>query len=557
MSTTPSAKLPQIEWLRSPRTGWWLLGLGALLRITFFFVSANNGGDALARAASTAAWLQHPSLKFFFGRYLPLHFWLIGGLALLVRDPAFAGRLLSLIFGIASLFLIWILARAVYDEEAANYSLLAFSFYSLHIAYSTTSSSEVPYLFFVLAGLACFFLHRRSSNLKLLGLGGMMLSCGAAIRYEAWVVIFALLLVLLYLTFREFQKQNGWNQLRPLLVFSVTAGAWPGFWMLFVWAKMGRPFYFVNEQSASVKDQLIYAHRSAAYLLTLSPGVIVLTLSPLIIVGSLYALFLALKERSGREFSAVLIIFGLAQAHTIISGSLLPLARYTLTLGTLLVVVAGYGLQRMAERLSQRSARVFGLAIIGTVVLNPALLLAMSEAHNRFSDKFASVSPRLRFPSYIQGVGDYLHSHLAPSDAIVVDNYNEDSNILAAASGLPLLPGDRLFAQSSQDCSEVLAYMKAKHPRYVIYTPLGTLGRCLPLSNEAHRLAFEGIEFGRVFENKIYRVYEVKFRSLSMPISTTSTFPTCDARKQKFADCAVTPSGRTQNMKPASGEILL
>ena len=492
---------------------WWVLAIGALLRIQFFFVSANAGGDAVARSAWTAVWVQRPNL-IFFDRYLPLHFWMMGGLTLLLRDPTLAGRLLSLALGITSLWLLWVLARTLYDGEAANLSLFVFSFYSLHIAYSTTSSSEVPYLCFVLAGMTCFFVYLRSDNLWLLALGGIAMSAAAAIRYEAWVLIFALALILARSVRRELRKRGARGQIYPFVLFGATAGAWPTFWMLYVWAKMGHPFYFVNQSSASVKDQLAIAHRSALYLLTLSPGVIILTLSPLVVAGSLYALLLGFRENSGREFSILLIIFGLVQSYTIVSGSLFPLARYTLTLGTLLAVVSGYGLERMSKWFSPRTAAVFRTGVVTTVVLNLAILLSLSETRNRFSDKIASISPRLRFPSHIQEVGNYLQARLGPNDAIVLDNYNDDSNILGAAAGLPLLPGDRVFVESSQDCSELLRYMRTKHPLYLVYahTDFGTLRRCLFLDQRYPQPAiFASMEFKCVFENRIYQIYEVKY----------------------------------------------
>lgn len=508
-----STALPATDWRLAPsKAAWWILALGAVLRVLFFFISANNGGDALARAAGTAAWVHHPTWKFFFETYLPVHFWMMGGLTFLLRDPTVAGRLLSLALGIISLWLLWVLARAIYDDEAANLSLFVFSLYSLHIAYSTTSSSEVPYLSFVLAGLACFFIYLRSDRLWLLALGGIALSVAAGIRYEAWVVIFGLGLVLLHSVWQKSREQGITKQLYPLATFGVTAGAWPAFWMAYVWAKMGHPFYFVTESSASVKEQLVVAHRSAAYLLTLSPGVIVLTLSPLVVAGSLYTLFLAFREQPGREFVAVVFIFWFVQLHTIVSGSLLPLARYTLSMGTFLAVVAGYGLKGFAKWLSPRAATTFRTVVIATVVLNLGAISLLSETQNRYSDKFASISPRLRFPSYIQEVGNYLHMRLGPQDAVVFDDYNDDANILSAAAGLPLLPGSRVFTESSQGCPELFGYMKSKHPRYIVYTDLGTLRPCLSLSRPySEPVIFGGMKFECVLENKVYRVYQVAY----------------------------------------------
>jgi 4-amino-4-deoxy-L-arabinose transferase-like glycosyltransferase len=498
------------------KAGSWLLVIGTLLRIVFFFLSDNVGGDALARVSETAEWMQHPGIQFFFGRYLPLHFWMIRALAAPLGDAGLAGRLLSLVFGIVSLWLVWLIALAVYDEEAANLSLFVFVFYSLHVAYSTTSSSEVPYLFFVLAGLAGFFIYRRTGLLWPLGLGGIGLSCAAGIRYEAWVVIFALgLLLVISVLWSLFQREEKW-QLGPLVLFGVTAGAWPAFWMYFVWSKTGRPFFFVSEQSASVKDQLVVAQRSMIYLLSLSPAVIVLTLSIFAIAGSLYALFLALREPPGREFAVVLAIFALVQLHTILSSSLLPLARYTLTLGTFLAVASGYGLERMAKWLSPKAKNVFRLGVAATIIVNPAVLLAMSEIHNPLSDKFASVSPELRFPSQIRDVGLFLQERLRPKDAVVLDNYNQDSNILGAAAGLPLVPGKRVYVQFAQDCSGLLDYIKDVQPRYVIYAdaPSGTLKACMSVPGDPMQPTTIGsgnIRMSCVFRNKVYRIYEVEY----------------------------------------------
>src|SRR5215831_6091321 len=79
-----------------------ILSSGVALRIISYFASSNAGGDAWAREILTADWLQHPSLQMNFGPWLPLHFWLMGGLAtLLGGNVKLAGPLLSLITGIA------------------------------------------------------------------------------------------------------------------------------------------------------------------------------------------------------------------------------------------------------------------------------------------------------------------------------------------------------------------------------------------------------------------------------------------------------------------------
>src|ERR1700753_296888 len=91
------------------RIAIWFIAVGVTLRVIFFHFSQNNGGDAFARAAVTAQWLQHPSLNLDFAgrRWPPLHFWLMAFVASFVPDVLFACRLLSLAAGAASLWLLW------------------------------------------------------------------------------------------------------------------------------------------------------------------------------------------------------------------------------------------------------------------------------------------------------------------------------------------------------------------------------------------------------------------------------------------------------------------
>lgn len=53
------------------------LACGAMLRILCFVLGENTGGDALARAAITAEWMQHFSPRLNFEPWLPFHFWLM------------------------------------------------------------------------------------------------------------------------------------------------------------------------------------------------------------------------------------------------------------------------------------------------------------------------------------------------------------------------------------------------------------------------------------------------------------------------------------------------
>jgi 4-amino-4-deoxy-L-arabinose transferase-like glycosyltransferase len=140
-----------------------MISFGLLLRATFF-LATNNGGDALARAETAAGWLQHPSLALDFAgpNWPPVHFRMMAGVSLLVHSVTLGSRLFSLMFGPLSVWIVWRLARDLYGELAALLSVAIFSLYSLHIGYTTTSSSEATYLGLLLAALLCLLAFRRT-----------------------------------------------------------------------------------------------------------------------------------------------------------------------------------------------------------------------------------------------------------------------------------------------------------------------------------------------------------------------------------------------------------
>ena len=110
------ALLPLQPGRELPKSGWivaTLIGVGAVLRILSYLYSDNAGGDAWARVALTAQWLSHPKFQIIFGDYPAGHFWLISAFSFFIHDVTVASRLLSLVLGIATLFVFWQLAQGL------------------------------------------------------------------------------------------------------------------------------------------------------------------------------------------------------------------------------------------------------------------------------------------------------------------------------------------------------------------------------------------------------------------------------------------------------------
>ena len=477
-----------------------LLAAAGILRVASFFLSENAGGDALARAQLTARWLQNPGLELHFDVWLPLHFWMMGAVSALVGDVELGCRLLSLLLGVASVGVMWALVRELDGAEAALYSSIVFALYSLHIAYSATSSVDVPYLFFVLAGLALFFRARRTGKAWLLLAGGLSLTLGAGMRYEAWVVIAASCAVLLYR--REFRR---------LLVFLPAAGAWPAFWMVYEWITRGHPLYSPALNYSWVAKDLSFYGTPLLYRLLLPPGVVLITLTPLAAAGFLLSARRVWERRGAlAEFAFILFFFAAVQFYQIAAGGTMSYARYTLTLGAMVATLAGVGLYRSFRR---------PWLLAGVMLANLAALFLLGQVANPFINKARSVAPVLHFTTHLEETGKYLRNQLGPDEAVVIDDYNYETNQIAAVAGLPLLGSERAFIipdridpqKQRQKFAELLPYLRSRRPTYLVYATQGELRQFLPFPAECSSAQVEEMRFACVFQNAQYQIYEIQY----------------------------------------------
>lgn len=493
----------------------------SLARILSYRFSTNTGGDALARVGATARWLEHPDFRFIFGNYPPGHFWLIAIFNFLFHDVEAAGRMLSLVLGIASLVVVSKLARLLYGDTGGILSLITFGFYSLHIAYSATSSSEVSYLFFLLLALLLFFSYlsrepsQGSRGLWQLAGSGLALSISGCIRFEAWIFFFGMLAILAIALGRDLSRQPGHftEHLQPLLIFSVTGGLWPAWMMAYCWRNLGDPMYLVTQNHVRVLNQLARSPIPLTYLLALSPAAIAISLCIPVFIAALYGLLSSLTSTSKPviTFSALGIFFAAVQNYQILRHGMIALARYTLTLGAILAIVAGFGLERVFQKLRIGLPPAAALLTV-LLIANNAIILTLSEMPSRYSEKMASVSPVLRYPRRIEDVARYLRTHLGPNDAIVVDDYNVESNTIAYAAGLPLVPGKRAYMANTQYDLSAGDYVASVHPHLMVYSDQGTLQKTFRLPPGCtQRTILDGIEFHCVYSGNIYRVYELTY----------------------------------------------
>jgi 4-amino-4-deoxy-L-arabinose transferase-like glycosyltransferase len=493
-----------------------LIVVGAVLRILSFVCSDNTGGDAFARLALTELWLRHPVFKISYDAYAPGHFWLIGLFTILFHNLEFAGRFLSLVLGIGSLYFVWRLSRTLYGDLSGLATLAIFVFYTLHIGYSTTSSAEVSYLFFLLAGLALSFacLSAPSRSLWRFAIAGLSLSIAETIRLEAWVISFGLGVLILILEFSERSSPEApFAWFRAPLTFGMTAGAWPLFSLIYGAVRYHDPIRVLSEHNAAITGWFAGHSVSLGYELALFPAALLISLSPLAFVAAVYGFWKSWSFKLGASFSALMLFFAIVQEFEVISGKLLAMARYSMTLGAFLAVLAGFGFERLCNKLiGHARIRLVYSVLLALLAINLAIVFLLSEHPNRFSEKMASVSPRLRYPAHIWSAGHYLSNHLSGEDAVVIDDYNVESLLVAQAAGLPLEPGKRAYLAASRNPMNVVDYITDERPRFLVYSDRGTLRRWLPLPPACTTARIGADEYRCVFTNSVYTIYAIRYQ---------------------------------------------
>jgi hypothetical protein len=206
------------------------------------------------------------------------------------------------------------------------------------------------------------------------------------------------------------------------------------------------------------------------------------------------------------------LFFAMVEVYELFSGGLLATARYTITSGAMLCVLSGLGFEKILQKLTPARVNLARLVVVSLLLLNCAMLLATSATSGRLADEVASVSPRLRYQPHIADVGNYLRTHMGANDAVVFDDYNVESNILAEAAGLPVPPRQRAYLASKKNEITVLQYVEAEHPRFLVYSDQGTLRQWLDLRPDSIRTQQIGrTEFRCVFVGQVYRVYELNY----------------------------------------------
>jgi len=258
--------------------------LALAIRLVFLFVASNNTTDAWSRLQSAVLWLQHPFQlppATSAAAWLPLHFWLLG-IVLWITQSLWATRVLSVLLGATTVVVLSALVSQAFSRRAAVVSAVLFTCFGLHVAFSVTTSSEAPTIFFIALGLYTWVRYFFERTPRWLVASAVSFSAASLIRFEAWLC--APVLSVMLLDFSGSWK-SAWSNRRAwkhTLSFGFLASAGSTGWLLFSFLKWGDALRLPHH-TMWLNLHFQPVHHSLIFRLLAVPGVLLISLSPLVV----------------------------------------------------------------------------------------------------------------------------------------------------------------------------------------------------------------------------------------------------------------------------------
>lgn len=479
-----------------------VLAVGALARAFPLAAAVEHYGDAPVRIELAERWalsphLWHGSLEAY--QFGPLHLSLLGWALHLWPDRDWSPKVLTVVFGLAGLWLLFRLARRAAGPEAAVVAGLGLALSPLHIQASTSAASEAVFLALLLAALELVFADGP------LSLAALFLGAAGLVRYDGWLY-FGLLLCLLALEMRR-----GRRSLREVLLFAAMGAAPIASWLLLnrTWAHDAlAPIHYID------KDHLALARMGVQwfgpvvyrlYCLVYWPVALLALCTPLLALFALFGAARTLWARlPGWELAALAWI---PAAYFTARGAILadfrPMARFAMVSAALSLPFAWSALELVRARFGVATSRALALATAATMIATPAALYAASRSSDPAIAEWARpLSPVSSVPEGIAQAARYLRANAKPDDIVLLDGVWDYLDIpLAFLAGLPDHSWIRL--SWTDDFEERLTRHTPTLAVVLYQGNLRSAPGAVSATEDQDRFSFRGLEFCKL-ERYVY-----------------------------------------------------
>lgn len=523
---------PPVELRDWRRTGTWalLFLLTLIIRLVFVPITHNNTTDAWSRLHNAQLWLQHPTalpVATSTNAWLPLHFWLLGTVLWVIKSET-AARVFTVLLGTLTVVLCASIWMRAFGRRIALASSLVLALFGLHIAFSITTSSEAPTIFFLAAGIYGWIRYTSEPHWRWLLLSTLALNAASLCRFEAWLVPPVLSLMLL-----DFSR--GWSSVfsnagarLKALRFAVCTSLGAVGWVIFSLIRWGDPFELPH-RTAWLNTQfrpLVLRHSFYFRLLTV-PGSLVISLSPLVVALAILGLVVVIardREKARGLALVALVLLGFNWWNSIRYE--VTQARYTLLYSWLLIPFAFEAVRWIYQRRPAASSRVAFSAVIGFFVLWQAgIMLGAVYAPPSMADRLGVLSPTQPLHHEMRGLTGWLTANSSSHDTLILDDFNWGSSTV---SRFAKLDPTRTFEISPEDYvnpaplkARLARFVNERHPNILICSPYGPIGKAWSINSQKTMVVEDlGIQLDLRWQGEYWRIYNISY-----PPASSSPLP--------------------------------
>ncbi len=403
-----------------------LLAVALLVRLLLLPHATLDDNDAATRIWLGWRWADDP---FFItnGLWGPLHFYLIGMVLRFWPDPVWAPLVLHVALGALVPIVVYRLTLELFgSHRSAIAAGLIFAFYPVAIDVSLGARVETP---FVLSfGIGLFALVRAwrpDGQVRHAVVAGLAITLASALRYEAWILMPFLTLMLI-------------RHPRRAAAFLATAMIHPVIWMIGNYLEFGNPLFSITTTSSWVEDATAQAPETE-----LMPGLVrvaklvgrtgvEMTLPVALLVSA--GVFESVRRRRAESAWLALPIALFAVFAFFTFRSSMPTKQsYSATFGILLIPFVALALERLGvERWSRgRCIAGAGALLVAMCVFMSGPLIGRLPGGKSIT---ASAVPTMADEVSVRRLQALLQeAKLVPgTDALISDNFGSRSTVYVA-----------------------------------------------------------------------------------------------------------------------------
>lgn len=395
-----------------------LVILSLLAKLLLLPFAQTDDADAVTRIFFSINWMNDP-VWIKTAIWAPFHFYL-NGIALMVWDnPVYVPKIINILFSSFMLIPFYAFTKREFNKDGALIASILLAISPVLFRNSFLALSETPYLFFLVLTMDFISKGLRENSNRHMLLAGIAITIAAGFRYEAWLIMAIIGLLLLF--------SGKWKQ---SIVFGCAALLFPLIWMTSNWLETGDALFSIHGNYHYTLDEMgnndNIGLESRLRRLWFFPFSWMIALGPpvaFLVLKTIIGIYRGKPVDKTRVFLSipfwVLLLFFLYNTS---KGVLLLQHRFT---GTLVVFslpfIAIYFKESSPKRI--RQAWAFGLITV-------ALSFLYNTSH-------VTPLPRLQDQSGV-AISDTINKSLKEGSCLILDFIGwQNTHFIALHSGLP------------------------------------------------------------------------------------------------------------------------